>query len=514
MRILIIHNNQAMIKALAGALKGQNYIIDLASDGQIGWELGQTYNYDLIVLDAVLPEIDGVALCRQLRKKYATTPILLLTDSDRSSQVSSAGADEYITKPFDWSEILARIRYWLHQRRVAKAQVLSWGQLSLNPANCQVTYGGKPVSLRPKEYSLLELFLRSSDRILNCDLILEQLWAYNEYPGEQAVRAHIKGLRQQLRKVDAGNIIETVYGLGYRLKPQAQLANSHLETNPQNSSLSSNLQQALAISWQELKQDTLKQVAILKQATQQLLNSGEIDSSLQAEAINEAHKLAGLSGTFGFSQASNLARKIEELLEQSSSLNQETVALCQNWTEKIEQELKYSQPSLPKFTKSNSENNLEDTFTQNNSGKMKVLVVDDDPNILHTIKNLLNTQGMETTTLENPCFFWEVLEKSSPDLVILDVKMPFFDGIEICKLIRKHTEWAKLPVLFLTRYDNTETVQNVFEVGADDFITKPFIGTELVTRIIARIERNRFLRGIRPVNLFNSLESLQTQQGT
>ncbi|MBZ8183243.1 response regulator [Oscillatoria salina] len=511
MRILIIDPDRAMTKALATALRGQNHVVDLAGDGQTGWELGQSYNYDLIILDVVLPKIDGITLCRKLRKHQITTPILLLTDRDDNidrAHLLETGANDYITKPFDWSELLTRIRFWLHQRSSSQSGVLSWGKLSLNSATCQVTYAGKPVSLRPKEYSLLELFLRYSDRILNCELILKQLWAYNESPGEQAVRAHIKGLRQQLRKVDAGNIIETVYGLGYRLKPQDRLAISQSKINENNGSLPANLQQALAISWENLKQDTLAQVAILKQAARQLLDSGKIDPDLHSQAINEAHKLAGFVGTFGFTKASYLARQIEDLLEQSSYFNEQEAAFCQRWTENIEQELTFSQPSLPYFPEANSEEIVRKT----NLEKIKVLVVDDDPQILRIIKKLLDSRGLETTTLENPCFFWEVLEKVAPDLVILDVKMPFFDGIELCKLIRKHSEWAKVPVLFLTAYNSTENLQKVFNVGADDFVSKPFIGTELVTRIIARIERNRFLRGVTPRNILKSLDTLKTQQ--
>ncbi|NET54107.1 MAG: diguanylate cyclase, partial [Merismopedia sp. SIO2A8] len=126
----------------------------------------------------------------------------------------------------------------------------------------------------------------------------------------------------------------------------------------------------------------------------------------------------------------------------------------------------------------------------------RVMVVDDDPQILMALRNLLNPWGMKLHTLDNPLKFWETIEAASPDLLILDVEMPYHSGIELCQAVRNNRFWAGLPVLFLTAHTDVETMKQVFAVGADDFVSKPIVGPELVTRILNRLERSRLLRNL------------------
>ncbi|MBO3458379.1 response regulator transcription factor [Aetokthonos hydrillicola] len=222
MKILLVEDDERIAQPLAEVLTDQGYVVDIASDGQLGWEFVKAFPYNLILLDLMLPKLDGISLCRQLRQKGYSFPILLLTALDTSTDKViglDAGADDYVVKPFDLQELMARIRALLRRGITILPPVFEWENLRLDPSNCQVTYNGQPVHLTPKEYKILELFLRHSHQVLNRNDILKHLWSFEEPPGEETIKVHIRSLRQKLKLAGASfDFIETVYGLGYRLK--------------------------------------------------------------------------------------------------------------------------------------------------------------------------------------------------------------------------------------------------------------------------------------------------------
>jgi DNA-binding response OmpR family regulator len=221
MKILCVEDNQHLAEQLKDALVRQRYAVDIASEGEEGWELIQSVTYDLILLDVILPKLDGISLCRRLRAKGYSMPVLFVTakgsDSDKVNGLDSGG-DDYLVKPFGIAELAARIRALLRRGKAIVTPILEWGNLRLDSNSYQVTYGQELLAVTPKEYALLELFLRSPQRVQSRRAILDQLWSsVEDPPNEDTVKAHIKGLRQKLRLVGADNLIETVYGLGYRL---------------------------------------------------------------------------------------------------------------------------------------------------------------------------------------------------------------------------------------------------------------------------------------------------------
>ncbi|WP_166482257.1 response regulator transcription factor [Scytonema sp. UIC 10036] len=232
MRILVVEDDELIAKPLVQALSEQHYAVDIASDGEAGWECVEAFAYDLIVLDVGLPKLDGISLCRRVRSHGIHSPIILLTAQDSSTNKVAgldAGADDYITKPFDLQELLARIRALMRRGGSALPPELQWENLRLDPSICEVQYNGTTLHLTPKEYSLLELFLRNPHRIFNCGAIIDHLWSFEEPPGEDTVRTHLKGLRMKLKKAGVTtDPIETVYGIGYRLKTLEEVKNKEI----------------------------------------------------------------------------------------------------------------------------------------------------------------------------------------------------------------------------------------------------------------------------------------------
>ena len=222
MKILLVEDDPATRQLLALHLTAARYTVEQATDGQIALALALDWNYDLIILDLNLPHLDGLSLCRHLRRRGTTTPILILTAKTGDEHIITgldAGADDYVTKPFEVQSVMARVRALLRRGVVAtEIPSLVWGRMQIDPGLAQVTYDGAVVPLTPKEYSLLELFLRHPHRVFSRSNILDHLWTIDDSPTEGAVTNLVKDLRNRLKRSGiAETVIQTVYGLGYRL---------------------------------------------------------------------------------------------------------------------------------------------------------------------------------------------------------------------------------------------------------------------------------------------------------
>ena len=221
MRILLVEDDDRIAKPLAEALKNEHHVVEIAGDGLEGWEYASAAQFDLILLDLMLPELDGITLCKRLRKTESKALILMLTARDTTDDKViglDAGADDYLVKPFKLKELAARIRALSRRSPELKPQILSYDELQLNPNTGEVTYGDNLLNLTPKEYLILEYFLRHPKQILTRTAILDKLWEFDNSSGEGTIRTHITNLRSKLKAAGSkDNLIETVYGIGYRL---------------------------------------------------------------------------------------------------------------------------------------------------------------------------------------------------------------------------------------------------------------------------------------------------------
>lgn len=222
MRILVVEDDVQIADMLAEALTNRQYAVDVAQDGEMAWNWIETLEYDLVLLDITLPKMNGLLFCQKLRDRNFSIPVLMLTARDTIADKIiglDAGADAYMVKPFDLEELMAQIRALLRRKGSTTRSKLCWGNLSLDPDTYEVMFEQRLLHLTPKEYALLELLVNNGRRVLSRPGIIDRLWSIDESPTEEAVKTHIRTLRQKLRTAGApDDFIETVHGLGYRMK--------------------------------------------------------------------------------------------------------------------------------------------------------------------------------------------------------------------------------------------------------------------------------------------------------
>jgi len=221
MRILIIEDEKGMAELLKKGLEEENHRVALAFDGQEGLELAKTYDFEAIVLDLMLPRLDGFELTRRLRHARNQTPILILTARDAVPEIVKGldlGADDYMTKPFSFEEFLARLRTVARRGSAPRPTCLKVADLTLDPATHQALRGRREIRLSPTEYRLLELLMRRAGRVVTRTALVEAVWGLENDIEENTLDAFVRLLRGKVDKGFSPKLIQTVRGIGYCLR--------------------------------------------------------------------------------------------------------------------------------------------------------------------------------------------------------------------------------------------------------------------------------------------------------
>jgi two-component system, OmpR family, response regulator QseB len=221
MRILIVEDDPRIHQSMVEDLRRQHHAVEVVEDGRAGLDFARTDVYDVVLLDILLPGLDGLEICRRLRATRSKAFILIVTSRDDvrdKVRALDAGADDYIVKPFDLAELAARIRAVSRRQGHVRQPILERGRLRLDPSRRLVTYEDRPVPLTGTEYTILETLMYSPLQVFSRRLLREKVTTFNDDAGRDSIKTHITNLRRKLRTVGAAvDPIENVYGMGYRL---------------------------------------------------------------------------------------------------------------------------------------------------------------------------------------------------------------------------------------------------------------------------------------------------------
>ena len=220
MKILVVEDEKKVAKLLQQGLEEEQYEVAVVHDGEQGRTMGLTGAYDLIILDILLPKVDGISVLRDLREKHVGTPVLMLTarsSTENKVEGLESGADDYLTKPFAFSELNARVKALLRRGSAEKSTVLKVGDLHLDTVSHKAKRGERVIDLTAREYALLEYFMRNSNRVLTRTIISEHIWNYNFDTGTNVVDVMMRRLRAKVDDPFDKKMIQTIRGVGYVL---------------------------------------------------------------------------------------------------------------------------------------------------------------------------------------------------------------------------------------------------------------------------------------------------------
>jgi DNA-binding response OmpR family regulator len=445
MKILIVEDDRSISSVLDERIAVDHYSVDIVDDGLAGLARAQQCEYDVIVIDMTLPQLDGINLCRQLRERGYQNSILMLTATEQvidRVQSIDAGADDYMVKPYAPEELLAKTRALSNFKRgqVATATHITWENLCLDVARNIFTTQDQDISFTAKEYCLLELLLYNPQRIFSRSAILHKLWDFSISPSQQIVGVYVENVRQKLKAAGVNDPIETVHALGYRLRA------------PQTCSVTATTEQKMTAQtnriWEKFKDKFLAQVVILQQAAE-LLQQHQLTSDQQVRACQAASNLAGSLSTFGFVNASQLAKQSESILQAVVPISLSEVRLLRNLVTSLQQELSrnlasQASPATPAY-------------------QPTILMIDQDLAFADRLRREAMIRGLRLEVATDFQIAKRSMEQHSPDVILLDLSCVATPASSFPLLKELTQRIPHIPVVCFTKPDNLEQTLSISE---------------------------------------------------
>jgi DNA-binding response OmpR family regulator len=480
-RILLVEDDEILAQVLSKYLIAQHYTVDLANNGQAGWDLAEAFEYELILLDLILPKLDGISFCKQLRQKgdkpsdmaSQRTPILMLTAYDSSTDKITgldAGADDYVVKPYDFDELLARIRALLRRGNLTLPPIIEWGNLRLDPSSCEVTYNEQLLRITSKEYAILELFLRNTHRIFSSNALLDRLWSFDEPPLKNAVRAHIKSLRRKLREAGGEDLIETVYGLGYRLREISAVKNQATLADP-ISEKPGQIPSELTTFWSQSYDQYSDRITILEKAVK-VLSETHLFETEQQQAAREAHTLIGSLGSFGLEDAAQLCRQIEQIFKEKIDRSQ--IVHLAELVRELRRCLEKSPPNVAREAEGDKATATPfNTTWYQGKAKPQLLIIDDDRELNSILIAEAKAWEIQAEAVTNLADARAAIAKTKPDIILLDLCFPDSTDNGLALLRELANDEKPVPVVVFTAQEHFSDRLEVVRLGAQSFLQKP-----------------------------------------
>lgn len=524
-KILLVDDDEQLANLLKQTLSAKRYLVEVATNSEMGWHLVQAAQHDVIVLDVMLPKQNGIEFCQRLRSERIFTPVLMLTargnDIDKIKGLE-AGADDYLTKPFNLDELLARIRVLLRRGSTPIPDCLTWGELKLDQNRGQVTYRDQIIPLRTKEYLLLELFLRHKTRIFSQQALIDLLWDLEEIPTENAVRTHIKGLRQKLKQAGAEDLIETVYGLGYRLRhaePNAESSatksdspNAHqliqptvipsnihpsdvrptdLSVGSQSSSRSSKAEAEFLSefrqAWKRYRSSYFDRLQIVEAAGTVLL-SGQLTESQHQQVVKELHTLKGSLGSFGLAEACKLAAALEQTCQSYDDFTAQTFQQQQAWVQQLQNLRQAMQMfDLEPAIESPSADSLSKAIHRSQS---RLLIVEDDACLGAELAKIAANRGMQVEVVQDLAAARSILNQISPDAILLDLNLSESNPNGLALLEEVATRHRIIPTVVFTAHQGLLERLQAMRGGAQFFLQKPLPPERVIDIVLQATQRS------------------------
>lgn len=492
MKALLVEDDRAIGDILADTLSSHYWVVERAWDGESGLELTTSQEYDLILLDIGLPKVDGITICKQLRSRGCQTPVLLLTGQNSAeAQIAGldAGADDYITKPFNLNIVLARVRAVVRKGKSA-APIITWENIQLDPASGEIRCDDKAINLRAKEFGLLELLLLNPKRIYSRRAILDHLWDIAHLSGEETVSTHVKCVRQKLKAAGASDPIETVHGLGYRLRsPQVTPVRSRQEepaplTNEPSHTVADHKAQVVTSRvWNQFKTQYLEQI----QNLETLINTLKpgIASSQQQECQHLAHKLVGSMGMFGLLEASQQARDLEQLMK-ASSLKTEQLEKAIQDVGFLKQAIAQAQVTLPPKAQPLPAQRI---FSFSSA---QILIVDDDLVLADRLRIEAIAWHLQVEIATDLTVARQMIAQHPPNIILLDLSFPGEEsGLTLMQELEQRS--PKIPIVVFTAREDFRDRVAATRLGVSAFLQKPTPAHEIlktVTDVLNRKSRS------------------------